>query len=328
MIQPDQPFVTIIVPTHKRRDLLKRLLESLSKLSYPVDKYEVIVIGDITYSDGTEKLVRDMVETVPFRLHYFESQLKAPSVKRNLGIKKAGGELVGFTDDDCVADPNWIVQAIPFFSDPLVMGVQGKTIIPLPGQLSPAYHHATGLMNPGYQTCNIFYRKRALEEIGGFDERFTSSSREDSDLAFTLLRKGCKMEYAPEAIVAHPVRDSEPWDLIKSAQGASADALLFKKHPHLYRENIGSVFSNSYRLFYLLLTGAIAFAVFGYYIVAVSFLISYLSTLFLLAFKQLKGSNLSYQDCIKFLISLLISPYILLYSVFRGNLKHKSLLWY
>lgn len=326
--QANLPFVSIIVPTYKRRDLLKRLLDSLLQISYPKDKYEVIVIGDSTYDDNTVELVKNLTAIAPFKLYYLKCHHPSPSAKRNLGIKDARGEIIGFTDDDCVVDLNWISQAVPHFSDTSVAGVQGRTSIPPPSHLSPSYHYATGITEPGYQTCNIFYRKEVLEEVGGFDEHFTSISREDSDIAFTLLEKGYNIATASEVIVEHPVRDGESWDLIKSAKRGLSDPLLFKKHPRLYRDNIGSVFSNLYRLFYLLLTGIITFVLLGNYILATSFFLFYLTLLFWKASRYLKDAAFSGHDWGTCLISLLVSPYILLYSVIKGNLKYRSLPWH
>ncbi len=328
IIQDSQPFVSIIVPTYKRRDLLKRLLNSLLQMSYPKNKYEVAVIGDSTYDDNTAEMVENLTTIAPFKLRYLECHHPSPSAKRNLGIKGARGAIIGFTDDDCVVDPDWISRAVPHFSDTSVAGVQGRTSIPPPGYLSPSYYYATGITEPGYQTCNVFYRKRVLEEVGGFDERFTSISREDSDIAFTFLEKGYNITTASEVIVEHPVREGESWDLIKSAKRGLSDPLLFKKHPRLYRDNIGSVFSNLYRLFYLLLTGIITFVLLGNYILAASFFLFYLTLLFWKASRYLKDAAFSGRDWSTCLISLLVSPYILLYSVLKGNLKYRSLLWY
>src|SRR4030065_330962 len=96
-----KPFVTVIVPTHRRRELLERLLQALSAMDYPSDKYEVIVVADTTYEDGTGQFVKSMIGSVPVALHYFEAERKPPAAKRNLAIKQAKGELIGFTDDDC-----------------------------------------------------------------------------------------------------------------------------------------------------------------------------------------------------------------------------------
>ncbi len=285
------------------------------------------MVGDTTYDDGSRRLVEDKKASVPFDLDYLESTSRAPSAKRNLGIKRARGELVGFTDDDCIAKSDWIKQIVPNFSDFSVAGVQGKTVIPSMDRSKNGYCRALHLTKTGYQTCNIFYRKKILEEVGGFDERFVESAREDSDLAFTALKRGYRIGYAPTAIIKHPVNDDESWDLIKSAKRALSDPLLYKKHPDLYRQNIGTVFSGSYKLIYGLALGTLIMTAAGNYMAATLFLLSYLAVLVLSALRQLKGKRTRGQLG-KLLASLFIAPYILLYSVFAGNLKYRSRLWY
>jgi GT2 family glycosyltransferase len=74
--------------------------------------------------------------------------------------------------------------------------------------------------------------------LDGFDERFELAWREDSDLHFRLLEAGARIALEPRAIVVHPVRPA-PWGVSLSQQRkVMFDALLFKKHPRLYRERI------------------------------------------------------------------------------------------
>ena len=297
------------------------------QLSYPKDGYEIIVIGDAGFDDGTEQMVKNVAVPASLKLHFVKCSVSAPSAKRNMGIRYAKGGIVAFTDDDCAVHENWISKAVPCFSDESVAGVYGQTIIPCPSRVSPSYHHATGLAKPGYQTCNIFYRKNILEKIGGFDEQFAVSCREDSDLAFTLLERGYVITFEPEVVVEHPVREGEPWDLIKSAKRGCWDPLLFKKHPGLYGETIGGAFPNSYKVFYLLFSGTLVFLIFRKNFLTALFLLSYLIFLFWQALRHLRKTDFSFYGWSVILISLLVSPYILLGSVIKGNLKYRSLLW-
>ncbi len=321
------PFVSVIVPTHRRREMLRRLLESLCRLSYPRDRYEIVVVGDMSFDDGTEQMVKSFSLPAALGLQFVKSSAAAPSAKRNMGLRYAKGGIVGFTDDDCIVHEDWITRAVSRFSDESTAGVYGQTGIPCPSKPGPSYYHATGLARPGYQTCNIFYRKAVVEEVGGFDERFMASCREDSDLAFTLLEKGHVISFEPEVVVDHPVREGEPWDLIKSARRGCWDPLLFKKHPRLYGANIGGAFPNSYRVFYLLSTAAAAALALRDYSVLALLLFSYLIFLFWQASRHLNKARFSLLDWSVILVSLLVSPYILLGSVLKGNLKYRSLLW-
>src|SRR5690606_15894862 len=83
-----------------------------------------------------------------------------------------------------------------------------------------------------------FVRKSALLAVGGFDERFRTAWREDSDLFFSLLERAGAVAPAPRAVVLHPVRPA-PWGAsLRQQRKLLFDALLFKKHPNLYRRKI------------------------------------------------------------------------------------------
>jgi hypothetical protein len=89
-----------------------------------------------------------------------------------------------------------------------------------------------------FVTANCFVRRAALQAVGGFDERFTCAWREDSDLQFRLLSVWGEVMRAPRAVVVHPVRPAGWASGIRAHRKIAFDALLFKKHPQLYRERI------------------------------------------------------------------------------------------
>ncbi|HEU5088401.1 MAG TPA: glycosyltransferase family 2 protein, partial [Roseiflexaceae bacterium] len=89
-----------------------------------------------------------------------------------------------------------------------------------------------------FVTASCFCRRDALECVGGFDERFTTAWREDSDLQFMLMERGEGIVRAADAVVIHPVRPAA-WGISIAQQRKSMfNALLYKKHPQLYRERI------------------------------------------------------------------------------------------
>ena len=98
-----------------------------------------------------------------------------------------------------------------------------------------------GLRTAEFVTANAFVHRRALARIGGFDERFTRAWREDSDLQFRLMREVGPVGRCATAVVAHPVRP-ERWGVsLRQQRNTFFDALLYKKHPRLYRERIRRV---------------------------------------------------------------------------------------
>jgi GT2 family glycosyltransferase len=95
-----------------------------------------------------------------------------------------------------------------------------------------------GLQHAEFVTANAFVRRAALECVGGFDERFLRAWREDSDLQFRLMQQAGPVGRCDAARVLHPVRH-EAWGVcLRQQRNSYFDALLYKKHPRLYRERI------------------------------------------------------------------------------------------
>ena len=95
-----------------------------------------------------------------------------------------------------------------------------------------------GLETAEFVTANAFVRRSALLTVGGFDERFQRAWREDSDLQFRLQRDAGPVGRSEDAVVLHPVRP-ERWGVcLRQQKNVFFDALLYKKHPRLYRERI------------------------------------------------------------------------------------------
>jgi hypothetical protein len=110
--------------------------------------------------------------------------------------------------------------------------------VPVPKSPTDYQRNEAGLATAEFATANCFCRRAVMEAVGGFDERFTAAWREDADLLFTLLERGYRVVPAPQALVVHPVRPAR-WGISLSQQRKSQfNALLYKKHPALYRQKI------------------------------------------------------------------------------------------
>jgi GT2 family glycosyltransferase len=205
------PFVSVIVPTCGRPDLLKRCLAALERQSLPRETYEVIVVED--------------------------AKREGPATARNRGWRVARAPIVAFTDDDCVPEPSWLSAGLAAMARGCD-AVTGRVVMPLTGTPTDYERDAQQLQASEFVTANCFVRRATLERIGGFDERFRLAWREDSDLHFSLLRAGARIGRAPGAVVVHPVRPAGWGVSLKQQRKVMFDALLFKKHPRLYRERI------------------------------------------------------------------------------------------
>lgn len=91
-----KPFISVVIPTYNRKEIVERCLKHLLNQTYPSDRYEIIIIDDGS-TDGTRELVIRIAATAPTRILYsFFQTNKGPAMARNTGIKKSSGEIILF----------------------------------------------------------------------------------------------------------------------------------------------------------------------------------------------------------------------------------------
>ncbi len=229
--------VSVVVPTYRRPDLLHRCLSALVAQEFEPAAYEIIVADDAA-SDEMRRSVEKWSELARPGLRYVSvTGSHGPAAARNAGWRAARGEVIAFTDDDCVPDPGWLKAGAAAFTAG-VAAATGRLRMPVPEPPTDYERNEAGLGTAEFITANCFCRRSVLEAVGGFDERFGMAWREDSDLHFTLLERGHWIARAPEALVVHPLRPGWWGISLRQQRKALYNALLYKKHPLLYRQRI------------------------------------------------------------------------------------------
>lgn len=215
----DQPSVSVVVCTRDRPDDLERCLRSLLLLEpAPV---EIVVVDSAPTSDTTRALCADL----PVR--YTVEPIAGLSRARNRGILATTGDVIAFTDDDCVVDPAWLAGIGARLADPRVGLVTG-VVVPLELE-TPAQQlfEARGGFGRGYARivldgaqigpmtsvgrigagANFVVRRSAIERVGAFAEWLGSGTpagaAEEYDLFCRLLAAGDRLVFDPEQIVWH-----------------------------------------------------------------------------------------------------------------------------
>ena len=242
----EYPFISVIVGIRNEERFIEECIESLLNLDYPRDSYEILIVDGMS----TDK-TRDLVQKYPVKL--LLNERKNVAAARNLGVKNAREELVAFTDGDCKVDPQWLknlvreMQSAPedvvcfggpnliFDSDPVfgrVVGYAQETFLGSGGSAqsknSTKKHYVNSLPN-----CNAMYKKSAIQEVGGFDERFLVG--QDGDLNYRIGKKGNRFLYIPEAQVLHHRRGTLKSFSIRMFKYGMWMAELFKKHREFIR---------------------------------------------------------------------------------------------
>jgi histidinol-phosphate phosphatase family protein len=166
-----------------------------------------------------------------------------PAAARNLGWRLAVAPWVAFLDDDVVPDPGWLgaLEADLAALGPSVAGSQGRLRVPLPEHRRPTdwERNVAALAGARWVTADMAYRRSALAEVGGFDERFPRAYREDSDLALRMLQAGYRIERGRRT-AAHPVRPAGPLVSVRLQAGNADDMLMRALHGRGWRRRAGA----------------------------------------------------------------------------------------
>ena len=226
------PKVSVVVCVYNGERTMDACLASLEKLNYP--DYEVIVVND----GSTDRTAQIAAEYPYIRL--IEQENKGLSEARNVGIRAAQGDIVAFTDADCMADPDWLTHLVARFQSSDFAAVGGPNLTPP----DDSFVASCVAVSPGAPThvllddevaehipgCNMAFRHEALEAIDGFDPIFRAAG-DDVDLCWRLQNKGYKIGFSAAAVVWH-FRRNTLRDYIKQQRGyGKAETLLFFKHP-------------------------------------------------------------------------------------------------
>lgn len=202
---------SIIIPTYERPVQISRCLESITKLDYPKNKFEVIVVDDGSVNPP-ETLINSYKDKLNIRL--FTQKNVGPAGARNTGAKKANGKFLAFTDDDCEPDTNWLnAFENEFNRDPEIF-LGGYTINSLTDNPYSAasqelinylysYYNSDRNNATFFASNNIAVRGDLFQDIGGFDVTTLRATAEDREICDRWVYNGHKMTYTTDAVVFH-----------------------------------------------------------------------------------------------------------------------------
>jgi glycosyltransferase involved in cell wall biosynthesis len=196
---------SVIVPAYNAGKTIGDCLGALTSQSMDATDYEVIVVDDGS-KDGTA----EVVNTFPVR--YLHQPNKGPATARNHGAREARGEIILFTDSDCVPSADWIAEMTKPFGDPDVVAVKGayrtnqRSLTARFAQVEFEERFVLLKRAPSIDMVDTYsaaYRAEVFRQAGGFDESFPVANNEDTELSYKLSRMGRKMVFNPDAVVYH-----------------------------------------------------------------------------------------------------------------------------
>lgn len=216
--------ISIVIPTYKRCDLLRQCLDSLLQQDYPLDRYEIIVVDDA--NDDNIKIMLDRLNGRHPNLRYLAQRHKGPAAARNLGMRFSSGEIVGFIDDDCLVDKDWIkLMVAAHFKNPEIAAVGGLTITSTQkstvlasqflGNCSIEIFFKGITQVIFFPTCNVSLKRRIFQ-AHQFDESFPFPGGEDLEFFWRLFKEGCRFVWDKKIKTVH-YRDQTTRGFLKQA---------------------------------------------------------------------------------------------------------------
>jgi len=206
------PLASVIVPTRERLASLRTALGALER-QQDEGRFELIVVDDGS-ADGTGAFLA--ARAAQGALVHVEGEGRGAAAARNAGIRRARGEIIACTDDDCEVPPDWVARLRDRLVDTGAAAVGGRVVAapdaPRPARISQAITNGIARSfnesgaAPFLTSNNVAYRADALRGAGLFDEGFAAAGGEERDLHERLRARGERLVYAPDIVVTHRPR--------------------------------------------------------------------------------------------------------------------------
>lgn len=279
MHNKEWPIVSVVIPTHNRKEKLIRLIKSLLESDYPKDKLEIIVVDDGS-TDGTYDHVKKLFPQVKV-IHNEEEKLLAES--RNIGVRASKGEYIFLIDDDNVVGKNTIIELVKYMKKHPEVGVTGPIMYFL-GESKRIWcagvkrnYWTTITKYIGFNTIDtnqikepydsedlpnaFMIRREVIEKIGLFNSKLFPIHYDEGDFYQRVRKAGYKVMVIPTAKVWHdiplPEQDNTPTLRLKiplRAYYASRNRILFhwKYSRNLLQRIVALMASLAVTLYYII----------------------------------------------------------------------------
>ena len=226
----EEPFVSVVIPTHNRANLLREAIECLWDQTLPADRWEII-IADNCSTDDTPAVVAGLRTRSPVSLHYRRLDRDGgPSCSRNAGAEIANGRNLVFVDSDVRLDPMWLERAVAHaHADPTIGILSGKLVYASRPYIVNVYGGAMSRIGLGWDanearpadaivepadflwvaTAAVLIPRAVFVRLGGFDGDYYCAY-EDSDFGWRANLAGYRCRSVPDLLAHHHVGDHRP----------------------------------------------------------------------------------------------------------------------
>jgi glycosyltransferase involved in cell wall biosynthesis len=236
------PRVSAVMCTRNRPDKIRQAVTSVLANDHP--DFDLTIIDQST-TDETREALADLIET-DSRLAYVHTVEAGLSRAYNTGVGRTTGDVIAFTDDDCIAPTDWLTTIVAAFdADDEADLLYGQVV---PARLDDDSAVLTPLLvidhperlgrGHGFRVfgmgANFAARRRLFDRIGGFDEILGGGgplkSSQDYDLAYRTYKAGSVIALRPEVAIRHDGRrEHADWPALLKNYGVG-DGAFYAKH--------------------------------------------------------------------------------------------------
>ena len=212
MTEYSLPFVSVIIPVLNGERTIRDCLVSLLRMDYPPERREILVVDN-----GSTDRTAEIIKSLP--VSYLHEDRKGASYARNRGIEASKGEILAFTDADCVVTSGWLRELVERFENEEVGAVEGETVAyptdtPLEQFQGRTSSYARQIrlespLAPYVILTNVAFRREVFQRIGLFDPRFPAAGGEDIDFSWRFFQEiDLALRFSPKAVVFHRHRST------------------------------------------------------------------------------------------------------------------------
>lgn len=208
--EDELPTVSVVIPVFNDAERLRTCLRAIARQTYPADRVDVVVVDNASTEDLRPALPQDS------RFRMVGETRRGSYAARNAGVAVATGEVLAFTDADCIPRPDWLSEAVAALRRPSTDAVGGLIHLlfrsgdgPFTGpELYEAKHD---FLQHKYveewsfaATANLVVGAETFHRVGPFNSDLLSGG--DLDWGTRLGQSGGRLVYSARAVVDHPSR--------------------------------------------------------------------------------------------------------------------------
>ena len=263
---------SIVIPAYNSAKTIPILIEAC--LNQSVNS-EIIIVDD-----GSTDNTADIIKNYP--VQYIYQNNSGPGAARNTGWQTASGDIICFTDSDCVPETNWVKMLLEKYTSEDIGAAGGSYDIQNKESLLAECIHEEIIQRHDkipveanfLGSFNVSYRKKVLEIVGGFNNSFRTASGEDNDLAYKVKKAGYKLIFDKNIKVAHYHQSKLSKYLKEQYRHGYWRMMLYKKHPDMAKGDCyAGIFDFLQPPLASVITGALLISLFNISLLYVSLLL-------------------------------------------------------